>query len=148
MGGRLDHVYGPSHIPSKFWKQAARLSSGATHRSALLFSTLASGRCALAPIKLPTHLFSSTCRPWGHWTSSDKASFLVVPLSPDRTSNLTQTSFSQETISVPASPTPELISCPRDIIRLVPPVVVAHVEYSLGIFKSRIHTKMAPTAHR
>lgn len=148
MGGRLDHVYGPSQIPSQFRKQAARPGSGATHRSALLLSTSPAAAVPWAP---------RSCRPTCFHPLPALGTLAIIgqsilpgrPMSPDRTSNLTQTSFSRElSTSGPASPTPKLISCHRDIIRLVPPVVVAHVEYSLGIFRSRIHTKMAPTAHR
>lgn len=131
-GGRLGHVCGPGQTPSRLWKRAARLVAGATHRSTLLFSTLASGRCGLGRTKPPT-----ACLPSGHRTSSSKASFLGVPC------HLTGL------LTYPRSPFPKSVSLPHSEINFLPqgyylpgasgggPTLNIHLEYSRAGFMQR-----------
>lgn len=110
--------------------------------SALLSSTLASACCALGHTKVPTHLFSSESPPWGPWTSSGKASSLVVPGHLTGLVTEPRSHFPQNVCLRASLPHSKINFLPQDVICLVPPRsghAHVHLEYSRAGFIQRWH---------
>lgn len=76
-GVHSDHVYSLNQTQSQ--PGDGQRVSRAAPRSTPPSCSHPSRRWALGHSKLPPHLFSPTCLPWGPWKSSGRASFLSVP---------------------------------------------------------------------